>query len=320
MPNNKPYKNGRDFYRDLREKQWMGLVEWESAKEQHKLNLKTLEAVQKWRENPNRALSVLMVHGSGRHPEVSCAKEMSNSQLLLERGFELAKAEFDKHDVEENRLILREMVIEPCNNCVSTCSALCNFSCTCFPLDDMTVQAYPMMMWADVVLISTGVNQSMVSSRTKMFLDRLISLDGGYYMEELPIKDANFRDKMIKLSQEQPVYDQRLFGRVGGYIITSKDQDNKLEDGLDHTKYTYEDLVCGSLKSNFSDYGIFHADPYCYVAPADPHVEYSYDKVEYNKEEHAEKAKEVALAALELAWKFRQNPPKFKGGARVNRT
>lgn len=317
MPN---YKNIRDFYRDLQEKGFMGLVDWKSSEEQHKLNLQTLKAVEEWRKNPSRPISVLMVHGSGRHPEVSCAKEMSNSQLILERGFELAKAEFDKHDVDENRLILREMYIEPCNNCVSTCSALCNFSCTCFPGDDMTVKAYPMVLWADVIFISTGVNQSMVSSRTKMFLDRLISLDGGYYMEELPIKDAAFRDKMIKLSQEQPVYDQRLFGRVGGYIITSKDQNNNLEDGLDHGKYSYEDLVAGALKHNFSDYGIFHADPCHYVAAADPHVEYAYDKVEYNKQEHADKAKEVVLAALELAWKFRQNPPKFKGGARVNRT
>lgn len=314
------YKNIRDYYRDLREKGWMGFSTWESAKKQHKLNLQTLKAVEEWRKNPQRPISVLMVHGSGRHPEVSCAKEMSNSQLILERGYDLAKAEFNKHDVDENRLILREMYIEPCNNCVSTCSALCNFSCTCFVGDDMTVKAYPMILWADVILISTGVNQSMVSSRTKMFLDRLISLDGGYYMEELPVKDAAFRDKMIKLSQDKPVYDQRLFGRVAGYIITSKDHDNKLEDGIDHGKFSYEDLVAGSLKHNFADYGIFHADPYYHIAAADPNVEYSYDKVEYNKQEHADKAKEVILAALELSYKFRVNPPKFKGGARINRT
>ena len=252
-------KKLRDYYKE-KNKGWWLKFDFKEAKNQQELNIKAIEAVMKWRDNPERPTSVLLVHGSGRHPELSCAHEMSNSQMLLERGVELAEKEFGG-DLDVNRLVLREMYIEPCNNCVSTASALCGFPCDCYPGDDMSVRAYPMVLWADVIFFSSGVNQSMVSSRTKLFLDRMISTDGGYYRkpEDMEMKNADFRERMIRLSQEQPVYDQRLFGKIAGYVISSKDIDNTHDDGIDTGPLNYEQLVTVALKSSMGDYGFFHA-------------------------------------------------------------
>lgn len=309
----------RDYYRE-KKKGWWLKFDFKEAQDQHKLNIQTLEAVMKWRENPERPISALLVHGSGRHPEMSCSHELSNSQLLLERGIELAQEEFGG-DLDVNRLVLREMYIEPCNNCVSTTSALCGFPCDCYPGDDMTVQGYPMVLWADVIFFSSGVNQSMVSSRTKLFLDRMISTDGGYYRRQIEPKNADFRERMIRLSQEQPVYDQRLFGKIAGYVLTSKDIDNSLDDGIDVGPLNYEQLVTGAMKSSMGDYGFFHAPKWYTIAGANPDEDYSMDKAYYNADNAVhQKTKEMILDSLELAQKFREKPPKYRGGARINRT
>lgn len=311
----------REIY-DQKRKGWWLQVDFEGARKQHGLNLKTLEAVMKWRENEGRPISLLLVHGSGRHPEMSCAKEGSNSQFLLERGVELAKEEFEG-DLDINRLVLRELYIEPCNNCVSTCSALCGFSCDCWPGDDLSVRGYAMMLWADVVLFSTGINQSMVSTRLKAFLDRLISLDGGYYRrpEDLEPKNAQFREKMIRLSHDSPVYDARLHGRVAGYVVSTKDHHNTHEEVMDTGKYTYEELVTNSLKSSMGDYGFFHPEKWYVVAGADPDVDYSLDKDYYDKHtEYHEEVRDMVLSSLNLAKELRVKPKKFEGGARINRT
>lgn len=306
-------------FRDIKIWNWQKRMNLSEARKLYKENIKTMEAVMKWRENPGRPLSVLLIHGSNRNI-TRCSAELSNSQLLLDRGFELAKAEFKTMPVDDNKLILNEMFIEFCNNCVSTTSALCGFTCTCHPEDDLSRGGYQMVMWADVLLMSTPVNQSMPSSRLVQFIDRLISLDGGYQVDQLEYKSPEYRDKMIKLSHDHPVYDQRLFGRVAGYIITSKDLNNDIEDGVTTVKLSYEDLVVGALKSSMEDYGIFHANPAHYVAAGNHKVDYSHDKAEYTKEDHAEKAKKVCLAAMELAAEFRAEPPVFHGGGRIGRT
>ncbi len=311
----------RNIY-EQKKKGWWEQVDFSAAKEQQSLNIKALEAVEKWRANEGRPISVLLIHGSGRHPTKSCAYELSNSQMLLEKGMELAEEEFEG-DLDINRLVLREMYIEYCNNCVSTASALCGFSCDCYPGDDMSVKAYPMLLWSDIMLFSTGVNQSMVSSRLKAFLDRMISIDGGYYRrpEDMEPKEAVFREKMIRLSQEHPIYDQRLHGRIAGYVISSKDMNNQHDDGIDTGPFSYEQLVSGSLKKSMGDYGMFHADKWYVIAGSDPDVEYSYDKEYFNNNtKYHDQIKEMILSSLELAQKFRDKPPKYKGGARINRS
>jgi multimeric flavodoxin WrbA len=314
----------REIYNQKRKGWWLQ-VDFEEAKKQQDLNIKTIEAVMKWRENPERPISILLVHSSGRHPTMSCAKEMSNSQMLLEKGMELAEAEFEG-DLDVNRLILREMYMEPCNNCISTASSLCGFPCDCYPGDDITVKCYPMLLWADVILFSTGVNQSMVSSRLKILLDRMISLDGGYYRrgEDLAPKNAEFREQMIRLSQEAPVYDQRLFGRVAGYVVASKDHHNTHREVVDTGEFTYEQLMMGSLKHSNGDYGFFHADKWYVMCGSNPDEEYSFDKAYFqedpNKEHYWDQIKDMVLASIGMAQKFRTDPPEFKGGARINRT
>ena len=62
-----------------------------SVMEQHQENIERLKQVEEWRKRESRHLAVLVIHGSGRHPTESCSREMSNSQLLLERGLELAR-------------------------------------------------------------------------------------------------------------------------------------------------------------------------------------------------------------------------------------
>lgn len=310
-------------YYEWRRKDWYDLnVPWENVKAQHKLNIAAVDEAIRYHETKDRPLNILAVHGSGRHPKVSCALELSNSQLLLESGLDLALEELNpKPEVE--RLILREMFIEPCNNCVASCSAMCGFTCDCFPGDDMSTKAYPAVLRCDIMFMSTGVNQSMVSTRTKAFLDRLISVDGGYYRESesLEQKTSEFKQRMIKLSIDNPVYDQRMFGRVAAYFISSKDQNNVHPDPLGYSQLSYEDLVVGSLKSSNGDYGFFHADPYYVLAAAEADEDYSYDKAHYDKQKgYHNQSKEVVLAAVALAKRLKENPPEFKGGGRVNRT
>ena len=312
-----------DYYEKKRTEWWDGPVDFESAQEQHRKNIEKIRQVLQWRTRQDRPLSILVAHGSGRHPVTSCAHEMSNSQMLLNRGVDLARKEFPD-EIEVDEFVLRELFLEPCNNCVSTTSALCNFPCSCFPGDDMSTRIYPAMIKADVILLSTGVNQSMVSSRLKIFLDRLIAVDGGYFIEELPKKDSIWRAKMIQHSLDAPVYDQRMFGKVAAYFVTSKDLKNTHQTGIptdDKWYKGYDELVIGSLYSNGVDYGWFHADPFYVIAAADPDVEYGYDKNEYDNKQLHEQSKDVVLAALRLAAEHRNDPPNFDGkGGRINRT
>ena len=307
---------------------WWDYVSMDEAKAEHGETVKKIIANVKWREDKNRALSVLLIHGSQRHPEQSCAHEESNSKMLLKKGLELAMKEYEG-EVEVHELVLREMVMNPCNGCYSTTSALCHFPCSCFPVnDDISTEAYAAFARADVYLFSTPVNEGAYSGRLKILIDRLISMDGGYTLlpDQLEPKTSEYRERMIRASVEDAVYDQRMFGRVCGYIVSSKDHANSLDDysPVDDAvkkQYFYDDIVIGSLYTSFHERGCYHADPFYLLAGSNPHEEMAYDKDFYSKNEsYHQGAKRVVLASMELADKIRRNPPEFIGGSRQNRT
>lgn len=314
-------------YYDHRRLDWYDVpgIDFESVKEQHRQNIAKLREIEEDRNRPNRPLYVVKIHSSGRHVTESCAHELSNSQLFLERSWELAKEEFKDREIVEDTIVLRELMMEPCNACYSTASALCNFSCSCFPGDDVTTKIYPHIMKADVMLFSTPVNQSMISSRLKILLDRLISLDGGYFVEELPVKDSKYREATIALSQKSVTYDPRMFGKVAAYFVTSKDANNPLEEAAPYPsefkRLGYLDFVVGALSNQGTEYGWFHADPFYALSVATHDQELSYDKAEYDTKatDHVY-GKEVILASLAMGASFIDKPPKLTSLGRVNRT
>lgn len=316
-----------EIYNDRR-KDWYERddLDMGSVKAQHKNNIARLADIERWRNDTNRPLYVAVFHGSGRHTKKSCAQEMSNTELFLERSLELALQEWQGRHVETEKHKLREYILEPCNACYSTTSSLCHFPCSCFPADDVTTKVYPAVMKADVLLWSTPVNQSMVSSRIKIVLDRLISLDGGYYTQNLPIKNDAYKQAAIALSQNKEVtYDPRMFGKVSAYFVTSKDLNNPLEEQAPYPKefsrLGYLDYVVGAISHQGAEYGWFHADPYYAVSSASHDRELSYDKDEYDKKEaDHEEGKEVILAALKKGEEFIESPPKLTSKGRVNRT
>lgn len=327
MPSKMKKSEGKDIkdYYDEKRKDWYDLdIPFESAKRVHKENIDRLKNAENWRKQKDTPITITVLHGSGRHALRSCAQEASTTAMLCERGIELALQETDVKPTIW-RYNLREMMLEPCNACYSTTSALCNFSCSCFPSDDISTKIYPAIMASDILFMSTPVNQSMISTRLKIVLDRLISLDGGYFIEELPVKDDVWRSKMIDLSIKEPRYDQRMFGKIAAYFVTSKDLNN---DQPSSTKYprefknlTYTDLVVGALANQGTEYGWFHANPFYVMAAANPDVEMAYDKAEYDKKtKYHEEAKEVVLAAIAKAKEFREKPPVFEHGGRINRS
>lgn len=187
----------------------------------------------------------------------------------------------------------------------------------CFPLDGIQ-DLYPKVLRSDVLLMATGVNQSMVSSRLKLFCDRLISLDGGIFVspEQFKIKTEEWKRQWMQLAASGNFsYTPRMAGRVCGYFITSKDQNNN-RGGESH----YEDLVSQSLRDSFEDYGCVHADPWYALSASDPDVEMQFDKQIHNQDTKAHaRAREVVLASISRAKRVREEgyePPID----RVNRT
>jgi multimeric flavodoxin WrbA len=305
---------------------WYEHVSLAVAKKQHGENIKKCQDAIDYHNQQKRPTEILVLHGSQRSSFKSSAQELSNSQLLLNSAIEQFKGDL-KYNLTEVRL--RDYWISFCNGCYATSSALCGFPCNCFPLDPMQ-ELYPLVLKCDVMLISTPVNQSAMSGMLKAFCDRLISLDGGFFVseEQYAPKDADWRDKCIalglKLAKNNDLhYDARMWGRVAAYFITSKDQENDMKTASrpDKPPLNYIELVAWSLKDGFADYGFFHADPWYVGAAADPNQELCLDKSHFEKhEEYREKAAKVALAAVKLADKLRDDPPKFDGGARKNRT
>jgi len=210
------------------------------------------------------------------------------------------------------------------SNCYSTASALCGFSCTCFPQDDISTALYPDIMWADVLLFSTPINQAGCSTRLKTVLDRLISLDGGYAEKELPVKNEEYREQAIALSQKKPVYDKRMFGRVAAYFISSKDMNNEHEEAVETPEefahLSYADLTVGQLAVQGAEYGWFHAKPFWAAWAADPDQEMSFDKAHLDAFLPLDEGVEVILAALKKADYLHRNPPRLEAPGRYNRT
>ena len=286
----------------------------------HETNVRRCqEAVEYWRKK-DRPLEVLALFGSGRGVN-NCSREISNSTMLLEKGLEEISSD---EPIHIERVHLNEYTIEPCNNCLATCSALCGFPCNCFPYPHEGAQRlYPLILRADVLLISTGVNQSSMSTRLKALLDRCISLDGGYYVapEEFALKDQAWRQKMIRLSTEHEVhYDPRLFGKVCAYFITSKDQENP-EKGVHNMDISYIELVAKQLYDGNDDFLMFHPDPYYVGFSAVPNEDYAYDKQRLSEDiEVHKKAKALVRSAVTLAQNFRKNGYPPMNPKRKNRT
>src|SRR5664280_1730824 len=91
-----------------------------------------------------------------------------------------------------------------------------------------------------------------MSTRLKTFLDRLISLDGGFFVgaDQYEQKGPEWRDKCIALgarlsSTGQLHYDARMWGRVAAYFITSKDEKNSVRTVVRNfkTPLSYIELV-----------------------------------------------------------------------------
>lgn len=308
-------------FQEHRKSEWWELVDHDEAAAHWAKSRDAVAAAWEYHQKRDRPLEILAIHGSGRHPMRSCAHELSNSQMILEAG--LAPVEH-RSDTNIERVLLRELHIEHCNGCVSTSSAHCGWPCDCHPHDDMH-GIYEQIIKCDVLLLSTGVNQSNMSSRLKAMLDRLVSADGGFARTELPIKDAEFRSRTVALgASHEFTYDQRMFGRAAAYFISSKDHDNQLDllQGDTHPPaMAYGDFVAHQLLDSQRDYGFHHADDWYVVGSANPDVDYSYDKQHYSEDTQLhQRAQAVVQAAIDLAEQLRADPPEFDGGARVNRT
>jgi multimeric flavodoxin WrbA len=306
---------------------WEAGIPEEDTKAKHTKNVKACLAAVELYNNPDRPLRILVIHGSSRSSLKSAAQELSNSQLLLRAGL----APYRDSNFVIDEISLKEHNIEPCEGCYSTASTLCGFPCNCFPWDPMQ-ELYPLVLACDVMLVSTPVNQSAMSSRLKLFLDRLISLDGGFFVDkdQYESKGPEWRDKCIKLAKDlsstgQLKYRPRMWGKVAAYFISSKDQDNKHKTVVRPFESTlgYIEGVAESLRDGNADYGFFH-DPENWYAKVDtdPDQEMCYDKKTIAEKEPktVDKAKLVVRKAVELAEKLRKNPVPFDGGARKNRT
>lgn len=306
---------------------WEAGIPPEDSKAKHGRNIDAcLDAIREYNV-PDRPLNILAVHGSSRSSLKSTAQELSNSMLLLRAGLEPYR---NNPDFSITEVSLKEHNIEPCEGCYSTSSALCGFPCNCFPWDPMQ-ELYPLVLACDVMLLSTPVNQSAMSSRLKMFLDRLVSLDGGFFVDkdQYESKGPEWRDKCIALAQNLNAqgnlkYSPRMWGKVAAYFISSKDDKNPHRTIAKpfESKTGYIEGVAESLRGGNADYGFFHAAENWYVgAASNPDEETSYDKRSLNSHpEILDQAKSVVQAAVELAEKHRINPPPFDGGARKNRT
>jgi multimeric flavodoxin WrbA len=252
-------------------------------------------------QRKDRPLNILVVHGSARNTTKSAALEESNSKLLLRTGLQIIK---DEPDIKIEEVELRNYFIEPCNSCLSTCSGLCGTPCNCFVMDGMQ-DLYPMVLRADVMLFSTPVNQSMISTRLKAFVDRLISLDGGLFVapDQYAPKDENWKRKCMALAASGKIaYNPRMAGKVCAYFITSKDAKNPLNLGGE-----YESLVPPSLWSCFQDYGCLHAEPWYVIGATNPEEDYQFDKANLSENTKAHRrAQKVVLAAIELGKKIHQ--------------
>ena len=205
-------------------KRWYEQVDLETAKKVHLENVAAIQDSLEKRKDPNRPFHIVGIAGSSRNTTTSCAYEKSNSRLMLER----AAKQYDQiADVTFELIDLSDKFIEPCNGCYSSAGSLCRFPCDCF-LDSMH-PIYAALTLADGMLFATGVNENMPSSRMKLMIDRLISIDGGRFAPQYNIdgkdwKNVNAKQGEMTVSQGgQFEYVQRLSGKVAGALVSAKD-------------------------------------------------------------------------------------------------
>ena len=206
-------------------------------------------------------------------------------------------------------------------------------NCDCFPWDGMNQAAdggeglYEKSIRADVILMATGVNQSMCSTRIKAYMDRLISADGGIFIpeDEFQWKGEEWLQKLLSLAAKGEFsYSPRLALRPCGFFITSKDEENALgiESNDEPGELKYKAFVARAMKSSMEDYGCLFADPWYAWSSANPHEEMMFDAAHHSKDTAAHKqAEKVVKAAVELAKKARKNPDDYLMKTdRINRT
>ena len=303
---------------------WAETVDWETAKKEYKKHQQAWKDAWDEYHKKDRPIKILAVHGSGRAYPEECNYN-SCSQHLLKESLKVVP-EIDK-EIEIDEVVLNEYNIDACYNCVAITSALCGAPCTCHPVDAMQ-QLYPKLLRADVHLFSTGVNQSMPSSRLKLMFDRMISLDGGvtHGLPEEKMGDE-FIAKMMALSANgECAYDQRLYGRVAGYFITSKDENNEHKT-VNHEPSDDKDFPHGYIRSvafmmkdNLESYGYFHDPKYYAGAAANPDIDYMYDRETLDANTQAiEDGKEVIRKAIALSQKLKTDLPEYSTD-RINRT
>ncbi|MEM2874393.1 MAG: flavodoxin family protein, partial [Candidatus Nanoarchaeia archaeon] len=145
-----------------------------------------------------KPIKVLGVSGSMRHAG-DCPQEDSTTEWLLKKCLDEAK----KLGAETKLLILRNYDIRPCKGCYSTTNTQCHFKCTCYPPgdegDDMTNKLYDIIIWADVIIFATPVHSFAMSSLMKLFIDRLISMDGSL----APALPNDAKNKAINIKHTQ---------------------------------------------------------------------------------------------------------------------
>jgi multimeric flavodoxin WrbA len=257
-------------------------------------------------------VKVLVVHASGRASARSAAGEPSNSQLLLGAGLAALRESPPPEGLLVDEVSLRDYLISPCDACYSTSSACCTMPCTAFPLDGMQ-ELYPRVLWADLLLISTPTNQAAMSSRLKLFVDRLISLDGGYFVDadQYAPMDADFRARMLALATTAEVpYDQRLHNKVAAFFVANKDdRDTGYLDDNGVMIESYVQAVAKSLYRGFYNFGFAFPEP-CYVAfRAVPNEDLAFDKQRLSEATGLHrKARELVLAAVGRVREVRRTP------------
>lgn len=177
-------------------------------------------------------IRVLGISGSARDSE-DMAQEDSNSEELLRRCLKNC----EKLGAETELLPLRRYRIEHCRACYSTANTQCHFYCSCYPKgtaagDDMSNIIYDKILWADVILFATPVNNFKISTLMAAFIDRCISLDGSLRPadpdapknRELNIKHMKF----VELAADNEVPGsgmlRRFLGKVAGIIVSGHEE------------------------------------------------------------------------------------------------
>lgn len=309
---NSPRLTGEEWVR-ISYGEWWQYVDFDEAKAAHAANVEACRAAvaEFQKQGP---IKILVVHASGRSSHLSGAKEASNSQLLLRFGLEAIRLREStwEEGIQIEEVCLRDYKIEPCEACYSSSSALCGFPCDSFPFDPMQ-QLYPKVLRADLLLISCPTNQVAMSSRMKLFVDRLISLDGGFFVDadQFERKDEKHRERMLATATKRSVhYDQRMHNKVAAFFISNKDdRDTGYPDNNGRVIQSYVQGVADSLYRGFYNFGFAFPDPYYIAFRGIPQEDLCFDKQRLQENVSIQqKARDLAIAAVERVLEIRKTP------------